>query len=159
EQTYLRARALCRGTEDDPFLFPVLYGLWNLYLVRCELTRCKELATQIFSLARSHPDPVFFLVAPNVLQQPLFHLGELADARRHQEHGLALYDRRRHSALTAVYGEDPGVGCLAYGAATLWHLGYPEQALRAVGASRSLAEELSNPFNVAQTLYYGAFTH
>jgi predicted ATPase len=159
EQTYVRARALCLQAEDTSALFPVLYGLWNLYLVRCELARCKELATQIFSLAQGQPDPVFLLVAHNVLQQPLFHLGELAEARRHQEHGLALYDRHQHRTLTAVYGEDPGVGCLAYGAATLWHLGYPEQALRSVRASRSLAEELSHPFNVAQALYYGAFTH
>src|SRR5262249_40687978 len=43
EQTYLRARALCR--PDDDALFPVLYGLWNVCLLRCELTHCKELAT------------------------------------------------------------------------------------------------------------------
>jgi predicted ATPase len=159
EQTYIRARALCPAAEDDESLLPVLYGLWNLYLVRCELTRCSELATQIYSLAQRRPDPVFRLVAQNVLQQPLFHLGELAEARRHQEQGLALYDRQQHRTLTAVYGEDPGVGCLAYGAATLWHLGYPEQACRSAEAARSLAEELSHPFNVAQALYYSAFTH
>jgi predicted ATPase len=159
EQTYVRARALCPGAQDDSSLFPVLYGLWNLYLVRCELSRCKDLATQFFALAQGQPDPVCLLVAHNVLQQPLFHLGELAEARRHQEQGLALYDRQQHRTLTAVYGEDPGVGCLAYGAATLWHLGYPEQALRSVQASLGLAEELANPFNVAQALYYGAFTH
>jgi predicted ATPase len=159
EQTYLRARELCLRAEDTATLFPVLYGLWNMYLVRCELARCKELATQIFSLAQGQPDPVYRLVAHNVLQQPLFHGGELASARRHQEQGLALYDRSQHCTLTAVFGEDPGVGCLAYGAATLWHLGYPEQALQSVQASRSLAQDLSNPFNVAQALYYGAFTH
>jgi predicted ATPase len=159
EQTYVRARALCQRAEDIHTLFPVLYGLWNVYLVRCELARCKELATQMFSLAQGQPDPVFLLLAHNVLQQPLFHLGDLPAARRHQEQGLALYDPHRHRTLTAVYGEDPGVGCLVYGAATLWHLGYPEQALRSVEASRKLAEELSNPFNVAQALYYGAFTH
>jgi predicted ATPase len=159
ELTYVRARALCQRMEDLPTLFPVLYGLWNLYLVRCDLARCKELATQIYFLAQGQAEPDLLLVAHNVLQQPLFHLGELAEARRHQEQGLALYDRHRHRTLTAVYGEDPGVGCLAYGAAALWHLGYPEQALRSVQASRRLAEELSNPFNVAQALYYGAFAH
>src|SRR5262249_36969547 len=46
-----------------------------------------------------------------------------------------------------------------YGAATLWHLGYPDQALRSAQAALSLARELSSPFNVAQALYYGAFTH
>jgi predicted ATPase len=159
EQTYLRARALCQQFDDVPTLFPVLYGLWNVYLVRCELARCKELAAQMFSLAEGPADPVFRLVAHNVLQQPLFHAGNLADARRHQEEGLALYDRRAHRGLTAVYGEDPGVGCLVYGAATLWHLGYPDRAARAIQASRELAEELAQPFNVAQALYYGAYTH
>jgi predicted ATPase len=90
-----------------------------------------------------------------MLQQPLFHRGAFAAARRHQEQALALYDPRRHSGLTALYGEDPGVGCLVYGAATLWHLGYPDQALRSARAARHLAEELASPFNVAQALYYG----
>ncbi|MCI0458902.1 MAG: protein kinase [Gemmataceae bacterium] len=159
EATYLRAGALCHQVDDPATLFPVLYGLWNVYLVRGDLPRCRELATQMACRAQGQADPVYLLVAQNALQQPLFHAGEFAAARRHQEQGLALYDGQKHRTLTAVYGEDPGVGCLAYGAATLWHLGYPEQALRAVGAARGLAEELSNPFNSAQALYYGAFMH
>ena len=159
EKTYDRARALCQRMEDIPTLFPVLYGLWNMYLVRCELTRCHELAAQMASLAQGQTDPVFALLAHNVRQQPLFHGGDFAAARYHQEQGLALYDAQRHRGLTAVYGEDPGVGCLVYGAVTLWHLGYPDQALRSVGAARNLAEELSTPFNLAQALYYGAVMH
>jgi hypothetical protein len=159
EQTYLRARALSQQAQDVPTLFPVLYGLWNVYLVRSELSRCEGLGAQLFGLAQGQPDPVFLLLAHNVLQQPLFHLGEFAAARRHQEQGLALYDPGRHGALTAVYGEDPGVGCLVYGAATLWHLGYPDQAQRSAQAARKRAAELASPFNVAQALYYGAFTH
>jgi predicted ATPase len=159
EQTYLRAQELCRRAEDIPTLFPVLYGLWNLYLVRCELGLCKELAAQMFSLAQEQSDPAFLLIAHNVVQQPKFHKGEFASAFGHQEQGSALYDARKHRTLTPIYGEDPGVGCLVYGAATLWHLGYPDQALRSVEASRRLAEGLSHPFNVAQALYYGGFTH
>src|SRR5262249_2976722 len=79
--------------------------------------------------------------------------------RRHQEQAFGLYDPTKHRDLTAVYGEDPGVGCLVYGAATLWHLGFPDQAVRLVEASRALAEQLGNPFNVARALYLGAFTH
>jgi serine/threonine protein kinase/predicted ATPase len=159
EATYLQARGLCRGTDDLATLFPILYGLWNLYLVRCELIRCRELAAQMLALARSQSDPVYVLLAFNVLQQPLFHAGEFATARRHQEQGSAQYDASQHRTLTAVYGEDPGVGCLIYRAATLWHLGYPEQARRAAQAARRLAEELATPFNVAQALYYGTLTH
>jgi predicted ATPase len=159
EQTYVRARALCERAQDLATLLPVLYGLWNLYLVRGDLRRCQEMAADLSSRAQGQPDPALRLVAHNVQQQPLFHLGEFAAARRHQELGLALYDLQQHRTLTAVYGEDPGVGCLVYGAATLWFRGYPEQAARSVQASLSLAEELGNPFNVAQALYYGGFTH
>jgi predicted ATPase len=159
EQTYARARELCLRAQDTSALSPVLYGLWNVYLVRCEFGRCQDLAAQLFALAEGRPDPVLLLEAHNMLQQPLLHLGDFAGARRHQEQCLALYDPHRHQTLTAVYGEDPGVGCLAYGAVTLWCLGYPEQALRSVQAARRRAEELPNPFDLAQSLYFGAFTH
>jgi predicted ATPase len=159
EQTYERARELCLQAEDTSNLFPVLYGLWNVSLLRCEFLRCKDLATQMFELAQRRLETVLLLQAHNVMQQPLLHMGDFADARRHQEQGLALYDPRQHRTLTAIYGEDPGVGCMAYGAVTLWCLGYPDQALRSVQAARRLADELSNPFDMARSLYFGAFTY
>src|SRR5262249_18531514 len=90
---------------------------------------------------------------------PLLHLGDFAGARLHQERCLALYDARKHRTVTATYGEDPGVGCLTYGAVTLWCLGYADQALGSIQAARRLAKELSHPFNVARLLYFAAFLH
>jgi predicted ATPase len=159
QQTYLRARALCEHNGDISTLVPILYGLWNLYLVRCDFPTCDGLAARVLELAHGEADPVFLLVAHNVLQQPLFHRGQFAAARRHQQEGFALYDPPRHRGLTAVYGEDPGVGCQVYGAVTLWHLGYPDQAVREAEAGRRLAEDVGHPFNVAQALYFGAVTH
>jgi predicted ATPase len=159
EQTYVRARELCLRAEDNSALFPVLYGLWNVCLLRCELSRCKDLAMQMLALAQGQSNPVLLLQAHNVLQQPLLHLGEFTAARSHQEQVLTLYDPPHHRTLTAVYGEDPGVGCMLYGAVTLWCLGYPDQALRSVRAARRLADELSNPFDLARALYFGAFTY
>jgi predicted ATPase len=46
-------------------------------------------------------------------------------------------------------GQDPGVGCRAYAARVLWHLGYPEQALARIHEALALAHELSHPFSVA----------
>jgi serine/threonine protein kinase/predicted ATPase len=159
EQTYVRAQALCQQAEDKSALFPVLYGLWNVCLLRCEFPRCKELAGQMFALAQGRTEPVWLLQAHNVMQQPLLHGGDFAAARHLQEQCLALYDPQQHRKLTEVYGEDPGVGCMAYGAVTLWCLGYPDQALRSVQAARNRADELSNPFDLARSLYFGAFTH
>jgi predicted ATPase len=159
EQTYVRARELCLQAGDSSALFPVLYGLWNVCLLRCEFPRCNDLAAQMLALAQGRSEPVWLLQAHNVMQQPLLHQGDFAAARRLQEQCLALYDPHQHRTLTAVYGEDPGVGCMAYGAVTLWCLGYPDQALRSMQAARRLADELSNPFDVARALYFAAFTH
>jgi predicted ATPase len=158
EATYVRARALCLQAEDASALFPVLYGLWNVCLLRCEFPRCNDLAAQMFALAQGRPEPVWLLQGYNVMQQPLLHVGDFTAARCLQEKCLALYDPHQHRTLTAVYGEDPGVGCMAYGAVTLWCLGYPEQALQSMQAARRLADELSNPFDRARALYFGAFT-
>jgi predicted ATPase len=159
EATYVRAQALCLQAEDTDALYPVLYGLWNVCLLRCDFPQCKDLAAQMFALAQGRPEPVWLLEAYNVMQQPLLHQGDFAAARRLQEQGLALYDAHQHSTLTAVYGEDPGVSFLTYGAVTLWCQGYPDQALRSVQAARKRADELGNPFDVARALYFRAFTH
>jgi predicted ATPase len=159
EQVYLRARDLAEQTGNPPDLFPVLYGLWNVALLRCELVRCKELATRMFALAQQLSEPVYLLEAHNVLQQPLLHLGEFSAARCHQQQGLALYDPREHHALTAVFGENPGISYLTYGAVTLWALGHPDQALQSIRRAREMAAELSNQFDVARALYFGALTH
>jgi predicted ATPase len=157
EENYGAALDLCRQVTDAASRFPVLYGLWNLSLLRCELLRCKELAEEMFVIAQGQSDPILSLEAHNVLQQPLFHLGELNSARRHQEQAMAIYDAQAHGALTDIYSEDPGVGCLTYGAVTLWYLGYPDQSLRLSRQARGLAERLSYPFNRARALYFSAF--
>jgi len=44
-------------------------------------------------------------------------------------------------------GPDQGVSCRLYAAATLWLLGYPEQALTRVRETLALAHELSHPYS------------
>ena len=46
-------------------------------------------------------------------------------------------------------GLDPGVGCLAYAAWTLWLLGYLQQALARLHEALALVHELSHPYTLA----------
>ena len=108
ERTYLRAGSHVIASVTPRPCFRSCTGRGTS--TSCaEFVRCKELATQLFDLAQGRPDPALQLVAHNALQQPLFQLGELAAARRHQEQGWRLYDERRHGGLTEMYGEDPGL--------------------------------------------------
>jgi predicted ATPase len=54
-------------------------------------------------------------------------------------------------------GFDPGVGCRAFAAWTLWLLGYPEQALARLHEALALAHELSHPYSLAFARCFAAF--
>jgi predicted ATPase len=159
ELAYARARELCRQVGETPQLFPVLVGLWVFYLVRSELRKAHELGSQLLHSAKLTQDPALLLEAHNTLGHTSFYCGEFSAARQHSEECLALYDVEKHHALALLYVHDPGVFSLNMAAWSLWHLGYPDQALERNHQSIRLAEQLSHPFSMAQALFNGAALH
>ena len=158
--TYHRARELCQQAEETPELFPVLWGLWLLYLGRAEHETARELAEQCLSLARRLDDPALLLEAHNALGLCWFYLGQLSQAHAHLEHGIRLYDPQQHHALAFRYGNfDPGVGMWIYAGWTLWVLGYPEQALERSNQGLTMAQNLEHPYTLARGLYWTALLH
>jgi class 3 adenylate cyclase/predicted ATPase len=158
--TYTRARELCQQAGDTSELFPVLFGLWLLYLGRAEHETARELGEQCLSLAQRLDDPALFLEAHQALGISGFSLGQLAQAHTHFEHGRRLYDSRQHHTLAFRYGTlDPGVGCLAFAGLTLWLLGYPDQALARANEALTLAQHLEHPYTLARGLHYTTFLH
>jgi predicted ATPase len=152
ERVYTRARKLCERAGDPPELFPVLWGLWVMHLLRGELQTACELAEQIMPRAQSAHDPALLLYAHTALGDTWFWMGVLLPAREHFEMAISLYDPDRHGPLRLRYGTvDNGVICLSYMAATLWYLGYPDQALKRLNEALTLAQALSHPQSLAWT--------
>jgi TOMM system kinase/cyclase fusion protein len=158
EKTYTRALELCRQIGETPQLIPVLRGLQTFYLTRAELQTARELGEQLLTLAQRVQDQVFLLGAHFALGQTLYFLGELASAREHLEQGIALHDPQQYRSL-AWAGAHPGVACLPYAALVLWHLGYPDQALKRSYEALTLAQELSHPHSLAYVLSFTAWLH
>jgi predicted ATPase len=156
ERTYARARLLCERMQESPPLFPVLWGLWLFSKVRSELGKARELATQLFRLAQSAQDPAQLLQVRQALAVTSLCLGDPAATREHMEQGVALYDPRRHQGHTFVYGQDPGVACLAIGAVALWLLGYSDQAVRRSREAVALGEKLAQPSTLVLALHFAA---
>jgi tetratricopeptide (TPR) repeat protein len=104
ERAYTRARELCERVGDPPELFPVLFGLWTVQLLRGELRGAYELAEQLLRRAKSPHEPGLLLYARYALGNTSFWLGELLRAREHLEMAISLYDRERHWPLTFRYG-------------------------------------------------------
>ncbi len=153
EHIYARAQALCEQLQEAPLLFRVLWGLWMFYLVRCDLAKARELAERFFTLAR---DPAQLLQAHEALVVTSLHAGDPAGTRAHMEQGVALYDLPRHGRLTDLYGQDPAVTCLAFGAVALWLLGYPDQAVERSRQAIGLGKELREPNTLGLALYFAA---
>src|SRR4030095_350652 len=52
-----------------------------------------------------------------------------------------------------------GVLCLSYAAWALWHIGYPEQALKSSHEALTLAQELAHAYSLPFVLYFTAQLH
>ncbi len=150
ERAHTRAFQLCQQMGETPQLFPVLAGLWGFRFLRAELHTAKELATQLFRIAQSVPDPALLPWAHTVQGLTLSMLGESAAALEHLEEGIASYDPQLYGPdRTQVGAQDPKVTCLSFAAWRLWRLGYPDQARQRVDETLALAQELSHPFTLA----------
>jgi predicted ATPase len=149
EHAYTQARALCQQVGETPQLVPVLFGLWRFYLVRSQLHTAREIGDTLLRLAQRAHDPSLTVIAHYALGVTWCCLGALPAARQHLEAGIALYTPDQRRAPVFRMGQDPGVGCRAYAAWTLWVLGYPEQALACLHEALALAHELSHPPSLA----------
>jgi serine/threonine protein kinase/predicted ATPase len=154
ERTYERARALCEQVQEAQPLFLVLWGLWMFYEVGSNLGKSRELAERLFALAQSAQDTAQLVQAHMALAVSSFSRGELAATREHTEQGFALYDPRRHSSHSHLYGQDPGIVCLAFGAVALWLLGYRDQAVAWSREAVARGAALGHPTTQALALYF-----
>jgi predicted ATPase/class 3 adenylate cyclase len=150
ELAYTRARELCERLGDPPELFFALLGLGGIHFVRGELRKAYELAEQLLRRAQSAHDPVLVIYAQMGWGLTSYWMGEFLSAREHLENAITLYDPERHGSLIFRYGgTDAGVVCLYFAALTLWHLGYPDQALKRGNEALALAQRLSHPFTLS----------
>jgi class 3 adenylate cyclase/predicted ATPase len=130
ERAYTRARELCEQLGDSPELFPALFGLWLMHLLRGELRKAYELAEPLMRLAQSAHDPALLLYARFAPGDTSFWMGEFLSAKEQLEIAITLYDPERHRLLAFRYGgADAMVMCLSHAAWILWLLGYPDKAL------------------------------
>jgi predicted ATPase/class 3 adenylate cyclase len=157
ERTYARARELCRQIEEIPQLFRALWGLRRFYFMQGTLQTARELGEQLLTLAQKTQNSAFLLEAHEALGATLMFQGDFVSARVHEEQGISCYDPQQHHSLAFLYGQDPGVRCLAYEAWILWFLGYPEQALKRTSEAITLARELAHPFSLVWALACTAF--
>ncbi|MFQ5759521.1 MAG: AAA family ATPase [Acidiferrobacterales bacterium] len=160
EHAFHRARELCQQVGEPAQLFAVTWGLWLLYQFRAQLQTARSFADEVLALAKRQDDPALRLQAHHAAWTTLLCRGEFRSCRDHAERGIALYNRDEHRSHAVIYGgHDPGVCCRYTAAATLWFLGYPDQALRKARDAITLAQELSQTVSLVIAHSFSSWLH
>jgi predicted ATPase len=110
------------------------------------------------ALARRVGDPGMLMEALFMPGVTMFYRAQFAGARAHHENALAGYDdRERTKYWTAYTGHDAGITHRCYLALTLWHLGYPDQALELARETCELARTIGHAFSLEHAVDFAAF--
>jgi len=159
ETTYARARELCEQIADNSQLFQVLVGLRRVYFARGELPRAHQLGEQLHTLSQDLENSAHLSRAQIMLAETLYCLGEFAQVREQCKQVIRLCDSERQRSQVLLYGTDAlGVSRIIE-ACALWHLGYPDQAVKMSNEGLARAQELSHPFNLAYAFFFNANVH
>lgn len=158
-EAYDRALELAEVLGESEQLFPVLYGVWSSYQVRGDYRTATPVSRELLSLAEQSGDENFLLQAHRAAGINCVHTGAFAEAITHCDAGLAIYRQERHHRQVSMFWIDPGVGCLCYGAWSLWCLGYPDRSVDYAARALRLARESGHAFSIAYALHFNAVMH
>jgi class 3 adenylate cyclase/tetratricopeptide (TPR) repeat protein len=152
ESAYLKAQELSAEVGDDAQLFNVLLALHTLYSVRGELSKARELESQLLAVGERRQQPALVAQAHLALGIRTFYRGEFSAARTHCEQVIAspLSGRRRNTMFAEALG---------HLAMILWQLGYPDQMTARLHESQAAARESGQPLTLVNVLNYSAMCH
>lgn len=159
EQVFGRARELCQRAGETPQLFQVMHGLFRYYIVRTAFQTTHELGQQIMDLTQRQPGPGLWLLAELCQGMTPFFMGEFPDAQTHFSQSLAFHDPKQQRAYAMHFGQDGVTTCMTQSALVLWHLGYPDQALKKSREAVALAQQIAHPFSLALTFSYAGWLY
>jgi class 3 adenylate cyclase/predicted ATPase len=155
-----RARQLCERIGQYPQLLAIIVGMWEWSFVRGDFQTCSGLVDEAADCAGRLNDRGGMMEAIYTAGQMKLYRGEFAGARDTFTRALTEFDdRERIGAWTAMTGHDAGLASRCNLAVSLWHLGFPEQALTVNQDARRIARELGHPFSVAYALHHTAWLY
>jgi len=108
---YTKAETLCDQLGERPDLFAALWGQWMFRAGRGETQLTRRLCTRLLTLANRYADPILKIQAHHAMWSTSFVCGEFAQARRHAEGALSLFEPAIHQAMASRYGNHDAACC------------------------------------------------
>jgi predicted ATPase len=88
-----------------------------------------------------------------------FYLGDFKTCQQCCEQGFALYDEASAKLFSQHTGQNVGVTMQCYWALSLWHQGYPDQAIEHVEQAITLGRAINHPFSLAYALGHAGWMY
>ncbi len=152
---FSRARTLCQRVGRTPQIFAMMWGNFAFHIVRGDFRICTALADKAMEFAERLDDPGILMEALFLKGLTKLYRGDFAGARNCCAQALADFDDRERTAFwAALVGENAGVTHRCYLALALWHLGFPDEALRVKDEMLALARTIHHPFSLEYALHH-----
>ena len=145
EQTFARARQLCRDLGDPPPVFPVLWAIALFHLIRGNLLECRDRADELMVMVRDSDTAHQMVAAHHMAGVVREFIGDMHDSSVLLERARELHDPAEHERYLALYGTNMGMLARAMSSRPLWALGYPDRALARALETREIADRLREP--------------
>lgn len=156
-ELYARARRLAQKIGRSAEFYPTVWGSWIVAFVGGHVGAASQFVEDLFRIAQDQDDSGLVLQAHHAAWSTVLAKGDLAGARRHQEAGLSIYDRQKHSQHAHLYGaHDAGVCGHAEQSWVLALLGYPDQAIEQMELALRSSHDLAHPPTVLHALWHAA---
>ncbi len=156
---FTRARELCGVLHATGDLFPVLFRLRSFHLVKGDVQTAYDLGKELVELARRVGDPDLLIEAYYALGAAIYYGGDFPSALEEFRRMETFYDADRHGSHAYLYGQEPGMACLAYQACSLAYMGQPAKGQQKLRAALAIAKRANHPFSLAFSWTFAAWFH
>ena len=157
---FARARELSERVGQPTEVFASMFGSWVFHFTRGDFRRCTELADEGMEFANRIGDRGIVMEALKWVGQTMLYRADFAGARDRLAMAVDHYDSPEDKPDWAAYtSTDPRVANRCHLAMSLWHLGFPDQALRINREMRELARAVGHPFTLGYALHHTGLLH
>ncbi len=139
--------------------FFVHWGIWAWRVVREELQLCNKMGSEAINLVEPLGVAGLQMEALFIPALTSFYLGDFTNSLKCCEQGFALYDEATAKRFSQHTGQNVGVTLQCYWALSLWHLGYPEQAMNRIEQAIALGRAIKHPFSLAYALGHAGWLY
>ncbi|HEX5450837.1 MAG TPA: hypothetical protein VFW86_00475, partial [Candidatus Limnocylindrales bacterium] len=147
-----------RGDQDRQQYW-VLRGLANVYMLRTEFGKSRELGRRILDLGEQEDDPNIRIDGHLIIGATSAFDGDLVAGLEHLDAAIGLFGPSPARTFGSRIGNDPRVASLTTSAFTLWLAGQPDTALEHANAAIDLAGQLDHPYTLAYARFHAGLLH